>query len=145
MAPRRNGLGPMPQMVQPLADVVLATHLVLIAFNVAGLVLIPIGGWLGWSWVKIRWWRVLHLVSLAVVAVQAALGRDCFLTIWQSVLSGRAPQPLITRWVNALIYWPLPPWVFTAAYIAAFVYTAALWWWVRPAARRPARASAPPP
>ena len=114
---------------------VLAAHLVVIAFNVFGLVAIPLGAALGWAWVRVRWWRMLHLASLALVAVQAILGRDCFLTIWQSLLTGEAPQPLITRWVNSLIYWPLPPWVFTAAYVAVFVYTLALWWWVRPVRR----------
>ena len=32
-----------------------------------------------------------------------------------------APQPLITRFVNSLVYWPLPLWVFTTAYVAVFL------------------------
>lgn len=115
-----------------LGQAVLATHLGVIAFNLFGLLAIPLGAALGWDWVRVRWWRILHLGSMAVVALQAALGRDCFLTIWQSVLTGEAPQPLITRWVNSMIYWPLPMWAFTAGYIAAFGYVLALWRWVRP-------------
>ena len=120
-------------MTSMLGQAVLAAHLLVIAFNVFGLVVIPLGGWLGWRWVRVRWWRLLHLASLAVVALQAALGRACFLTIWQDDLTdgGRA-DPLIMRWVNRLIYWPLPIWVFTAAYLAVFAYVLALWWWVRP-------------
>jgi len=120
-------------MTSMLGQAVLAAHLLVIAFNVFGLVVIPLGGWLGWRWVRVRWWRLLHLDSLAVVALQAALGRACFLTIWQDDLTdgGRA-DPLIMRWVNRLIYWPLPIWVFTAAYLAVFAYVLALWWWVRP-------------
>jgi len=118
-----------------LGQLILATHLVVIAFNVAGLVLIPLGAALRWRWVRIRWLRMLHLASLAVVALQAAFGRDCFLTIWQAIATGEAPEPLITRWVNSLIYWPLPMWVFTAAYIAAFLYVVSLWWFV-PSERR---------
>jgi len=120
-------------MTSMLGQAVLAAHLLVIAFNVFGLVVIPLGGWLGWRWVRVRWWRLLHLASLAVVALQAALGRACFLTIWQDDLTdgGRA-DPLIMRWVNSLIYWPLPIWVFTAAYLAVFAYVLALWWWVRP-------------
>lgn len=120
-------------MTSVLAQAVLAAHLAVIAFNVAGLIAVPLGAWLGWGWVRIRWWRALHLAALAVVAIQAAFGRACFLTIWQDELSG-APtaQPLIVRWVDALIYWPLPIWVFTAAYLAIFAYAIGLWVWVRP-------------
>jgi hypothetical protein len=116
-----------------LGQAVLATHLVVIAFNVFGLVAIPLGAWRGWGWVRVRWWRALHVASLAVVALQAALGRACFLTIWQTGLGGGGrADPLIMRWVNNVIYWPLPLWVFTAAYLAVFAYVVALWIWVRP-------------
>ncbi|TAJ72706.1 MAG: DUF2784 family protein [Phenylobacterium sp.] len=119
-----------------LGQFVLAVHLAVIAFNVAGLGLIPLGAWRGWRWVRIRWLRVLHLASLAVVAVQAMAGRACFLTDWQDVLTGAgAHDPLIMRWVNGLVYWPLPPWVFAAAYVAVFAYAAALWRWAPPERR----------
>ena len=118
-----------------LGQVILAVHLAVIAFNIAGLVLTPIGAWLGWGWVRIRAWRALHLASLAVTAAQALLGRACFLTVWQGELSGASQAPLIERWVNRVIYWPLPVWVFAAAYVAVFLYAAALWWLVPP--RRP--------
>jgi hypothetical protein len=123
-----------------LGQAVLAAHLVVIAFNVFGLVAIPLGAWRGWAWVRIRWWRALHAGSLALVALQATLGRACFLTIWQGDLGGGRADPLIMRWVNGVIYWPLPMWVFTAAYLAVFAYVLALWLWVRPtrAARPPA-------
>lgn len=114
-------------------QLVLGAHLVVIGFNVAGLVLIPLGAWAGWGFVRIRWLRLLHLASLAVVAVQAVLGEACFLTIWQSDLTGGGREdPLIMRWVNSVIFWPLPMWVFTALYVAVFVYVLALWRWVPP-------------
>ena len=115
------------------AMTVLALHLAIIAFNVAGCVLIPLGAWRGWGWVRGFWWRLAHLLSLAVVAVQAMLGRACFLTLWQGELSGSLHvEPLIESWVNRLIYWDFPLWVFTAGYVAVFVYVIALWVWVRP-------------
>lgn len=115
------------------AIIVLALHLAIIAFNVAGCVLIPLGAWRGWRWVRGLWWRLAHLLSLAVVAVQAMLGRACFLTIWQGELSGNAQvQPLIEEWMNRLIYWSFPLWVFAVAYVAVLVYVIALWIWVRP-------------
>jgi hypothetical protein len=35
---------------------------------------------------------------------------------------------MIMRWVNSLVYWPLPSWFFTALYVAVFAYV--LWLWV---------------
>jgi Protein of Unknown function (DUF2784) len=118
-----------------LAQLILAVHVAVIGFNLAGLVAVPIGARRGWGWVRVRWWRLLHLASLAVVAVQAVFGQACFLTVLQAGLEGGSRTPLIQRWINALIYWPLPIWVFSAAYVAIFVYAAALWWWVPPSPR----------
>ena len=116
-----------------LGQLILAIHLAVIAFNVAGLVVIPLGAALGWRWVRILWWRLAHLASLAVVAAQAALGRACFLTDWQDGLTGGgAHDPLIMRWVNSVIYWPLPMWAFSAGYLAVFGYVIALWVLVPP-------------
>lgn len=116
-----------------LGAIVLAIHLAIIAFNIFGLVAIPLGAWRRWPWVRRPGWRILHLASLAVVALQAALGRACFLTLWQDGLTGGGREdPLIMRWVNSLIYWPLPGWVFTAAYLAIFAYVVALWVLVPP-------------
>lgn len=116
-----------------LGQLVLALHLIVIAFNVAGLAVIPLGAARGWRFVRWPWLRLLHLGSLAAVAAQAVLGRACFLTDWQGALTGGgARDPLIMRWVNSIIYWPLPMWAFTALYLAVFAYVVALWWWVRP-------------
>lgn len=119
---------------------VLALHFAIIAFNVAGCVLVPIGAWRGWRWVRGFWWRLAHLLSLALVALQALLGRACFLTILQGNVSGTSPaQPLIASWINRVIYWSLPLWVFAVAYAAVFAYVVALWIAVRP--RAPGRQS----
>jgi hypothetical protein len=116
-----------------LAIVILAIHVAVIAFNLFGLVAIPLGGWRGWRFVRVLWWRALHLAALAAVALQALFGRACFLTLWQDALGGGAtPTPLIVRWVNRMIYWPLPLWFFAALYVAVFAYTLALWFLVPP-------------
>jgi hypothetical protein len=120
-------------MNPPLGQVMLAIHLLVIAFNVAGLVVIPVGAALRWRWVRIRGWRALHLASWVVVAAQAVLGRACFLTDWQDALTGGGAQdPLIMRWVNRLIFWPIPMWAFTALYLALFGLTILLWFRVPP-------------
>lgn len=117
-----------------LASLVLAVHVGVIAFNLFGIVAIPLGAWRGWAFVRIAWWRMLHVASLAAVAAQAALGRDCFLTLWQDALLGArgAQPPLIMRWVNSVVFWPVPLWVFAVGYVAIFVYVLALLWLVPP-------------
>jgi hypothetical protein len=111
------------------AGLVLAAHLAVIAFNVFGLVVIPLGAWRRWGFVREPGWRLLHLASLGVVAAQALAGRACFLTVWEDRLGGKAAgAPLIVRWVNSVIFWPLPFWAFEALYVALFAYVVALFW-----------------
>lgn len=83
-----------------LAAAVLMLHMLVIAFNVAGLAVVPLGAWRRWRWVRAPLWRILHVLSLAVVVVQALLGRACFLTLWQDRLQGRTTLPMIQQWVD---------------------------------------------
>ena len=118
-----------------MAQAVLAMHVAVILFNVFGLVAVPVGAIWNWRFVRIGWWRVLHLLSLAAVAAQALAGRACFLTIWQDDLTAASVQPatpLIVRWIDQLVYWPLPIWVFAALYALVFAYAVALLWLVPP-------------
>ena len=122
-----------PVSAATVAQLVLATHLAVIGFNLFGLVAVPLGARLGWPFVRAPTWRVLHLLSLSVVAVQAVLGRACFLTDWQDYLTGTpATQPLIMRWVNGIVFWPLPMWAFESLYLVVFACTLALFWFVPP-------------
>ncbi|HEV8026329.1 MAG TPA: DUF2784 domain-containing protein [Stellaceae bacterium] len=125
------------QLLSILASTVLAIHLGVILFNVFGLVAIPLGAWRGWRFVRVFWWRALHLAVLAVVALQALLDRACFLTLWQYALrqgAGEAasPAPLIESWGDRLIFWPLPLWFFAALYVGVSIYTLLLWRLVPP-------------
>jgi hypothetical protein len=122
-----------------LSQLVLALHVAVIGFNVFGLIAIPLGAWLKRPFVRAPAWRVLHLASLAVVAGQALLGRACFLTDWQDALTEASEGPLIMRWVNSVVFWPLPMWAFEALYVAIFVYVLALFWFVPPRGLDPRR------
>jgi len=113
-----------------LAEAVLAAHLAIILFNLFGLIVVPLGAARGWRFVHVAWWRVLHLALLAAVAAQALAGRACVLTVWESKLAvgAASPAPLIMGWVDRLIYWRLPIWVFAALYALVFGYALALLW-----------------
>ena len=120
-----------------LAQVILVVHILIIAFNVFGLIAIPLGAWRGWRWVRIFWWRALHLAALLVVAVHALLGRACFLTIWQSELQEAAGRqgyrlPLIQTWIDHLLFWHLPMSFFTSIYVLIWIGVLLLWWKVPP-------------
>lgn len=122
-----------PGLALILAELVLAFHLGVILFNLFGMIVIPIGGWLGWRFVRIRWWRVLHVAVLAIVALQAFFGRACFLTLWQQALGGyESGTPLIMGIVDRLIFWPLPMAFFAALYVVVFLYVVLLLWLVPP-------------
>lgn len=122
-------------LASALARAILYFHFLVVVFNVAGLILIPLGGALHWSFVRGFRLRALHLASLFVVAIQALLWRYCFLTLWQAALeqsAGAAPAAWLDRMVSAAIYWPLPFEAFVVLYLAALLYTLLLWRLVPP-------------
>lgn len=126
-----------PQVLSVLASTVLFFHVAIVTFNVLGLIVIPLGEWRDWAFVRIFWWRAVHVGLLAIVALQALFGRACFLTLWQYNLEEQsrdlaAPVPLIQNWVEALIFWPLPIWVFTVLYTLVVIYAGLLWYWIPP-------------
>ncbi len=62
--------------------------------------------------------RYFHVGVMLFVAAEALLGIVCPLTLWEDVLRGNAPRSgFIAHWVGRLIYYDLPAWVFTTAYV----------------------------
>lgn len=119
------------------AETLLAAHVAIILFNIFGLVAVPLGAAFGWRFVRVPCWRLLHLVLMFAVALQAVFGRACILTLWQRALTGAVADrtPLIMGWVDRVIYWPLPMWVFAVLYVAVFAYALALFRLVPPRRR----------
>ena len=104
-----------------LADLVLITHVAFVAFVVAGLLAILIGGAAGWRWVRNPWFRAGHLAGMALVVVQAWLGVICPLTTLEMYLREQAGDStyrgsFIAHWLQRLLYYEAPPWVFVVAY-----------------------------
>lgn len=125
-----------------LADVVLALHFLYAGFVVFGFAAVGVGAVLGWSWVRNRIFRVAHLIAIAIVGVEAVVGWACPLTELEDALRrgaglGGQEGTFIGRLVSRLLYYDLPVWVFTTAYVALTLLAVALMFWVRP--RRPAK------
>jgi hypothetical protein len=49
---------------------------------------------------------------------------------------------MIATWINSVLYWPLPLWVFAAGYVAVLLYALMLWRWVPPRISAAKRVSA---
>lgn len=124
-----------------LADFVLIAHFAYAGCVVAGFVAIPLGASLGWRWIRNRAFRVLHLAMIAFVGFEGAIGMVCPLTEWEYRLRTQAgleagEGSFIGRLVGAFLYYDLPIWVFTTAYLALTALAVALWVWVPPRRKR---------
>jgi polyferredoxin len=116
-----------------LADAVLAVHVAVVLFVVAGLGLVVAGNLRGWRWVNRRWFRALHLATIAVVVAEAWLGIVCPLTTLEMWLRVRGGGPayggaFVQHWLQQLLYWDAPAWVFVLAYTAFGAVVAWTWW-----------------
>lgn len=119
-----------------LADIILVLHFAIAAFIVGGLVLTYLGAALGWQWIRDIRFRLAHLAGITFVAAEAVLGIVCPLTLWEDALRyGSGDRSFVARWVSRLLYYDLPEWGFTAAYVAAAFATAVAWWLVPPRGR----------
>jgi hypothetical protein len=119
------------------ADAVLLCHVLFVAFVVIGLLLIFVGKFCAWPWIRDPWFRILHLAAIALVVVPSWFGIICPLTTVEMYFRSRAAGAVysgsfIAHWLESLLYYQLPSWVFVAAYTVFGVITLASWIWIRP-------------
>lgn len=130
------------------SDVLLFGHVLFVAFVVFGLALILVGGLLKWAWVRNPWFRVAHLAAIGVVVSQSWAGLICPLTTWEMALRERAGAAtysgsFIAHWLESILYFQAPAWVFAAGYTVFATVVVASWFWIRPRRfRRPSTRSA---
>ena len=80
-----------------LADVLVFVHLLYVSYVFFGQLAIVAAGTFKWEWGRNRWFRVTHLLAIAVVAVEAAVGYECPLTTWERELRITAGQTVDER------------------------------------------------
>lgn len=124
-----------------LADAVLAAHVAVVLFIVGGLVLVVVGNLRGWQWVNAWWFRLAHLGAIGVVVAESWFGLICPLTtleMWLRAQAGGATygSGFIEHWLQRLLYWDAPGWVFGLVY-TLFALLVAAAWWRYPPRRRP--------
>lgn len=122
---------------QVAADLVLLFHFAFVLFVVLGLVAIYLGGWLRWRWVRSRPFRLIHLLAIGVVIIQAWLGVVCPLTTLEDHLRGMAGEKryetdFLEYWLHRCLFLDASRWVFLVAYTVFGSLVGASWWVVKP-------------
>lgn len=120
-----------------LADVVLVLHVAVVVFVVGGLALTIVGNLRGWSWVNALWFRLAHLVAIAVIVAEAWFGVVCPLTsleMWARAKAREAiyAESFIEHWLQRILFYEAPAWAFTVGYSLFALVVAATWWYFPP-------------
>lgn len=126
---------------QLLADVVLTLHFTVVAFVVGGLLLIIIGNLSAWRWVNALWFRLAHLAAIVVVVAEVWWGVTCPLTYLEMWLRAKARATTYTgsfieHWLQRVLYYEAPSWVFTLGYSLFGLLVAATWLYFPPTSKR---------
>lgn len=106
-----------------IADTILILHFLYVIFAVGGEIFIIVGGFLKWDIIRKFSFRVTHLISVVIVAIEASLGILCPLTVWENqfrLLSGQRVDSDITfigRLFRKILFYDFPLWIFTLTYI----------------------------
>jgi hypothetical protein len=121
------------------ADAILATHALFVIFVVLSLILIFVGKFLSWQWIRNPWFRITHLLGIGVVVLQSWFGLICPLTTWEMDLRSKAGETaygdsFIAYWLNELLYYQAPSWVFVICYTVFGGLALSSWFLVRPRA-----------
>jgi hypothetical protein len=123
------------------ADAVLLLHVLFVVFVVAGLALVLAGRLMSWAWVRNWWFRVIHLAAIGVVVLQSWLGVICPLTKLEMALRDKAGDTtyaggFISHWLESILYYRAPAWVFAVVYTAFGALVLLSWFWVPPSRRQ---------
>jgi len=118
-----------------LADIVAAAHAFYVAFVIFGLAAILIGYSKNWRWVRNSYFRIAHVAAILLVCAEAIVGIDCPLTTLENGLRLGAGQSgyagdFFGYWIDRLIFYDFPPWVFTTLYLSFGAIVAATFWLV---------------
>lgn len=130
-----------PFLFSLMADLVLILHVCFVLFVLVGLLLIWIGGWRKWAWIRHAWFRICHLAAIALVVLQAWLGVICPLTTLEHALRERAGKAgysgsFIAHWLHQCLFFEAPPWVFTLSYSLFGLAVVLSWILFKPKFRR---------
>jgi hypothetical protein len=119
------------------ADAILFTHVLFVVFVIFGLLLIVAGKVYLWSWVRNPWFRLVHLLGIAIVVLQSWVGAICPLTNLEMAFRSKSGDAVyvdsfVSYWLGNILYYRAPAWVFVFCYTVFGLVVLASWFWVRP-------------
>ena len=124
-----------------LANLILVTHALFVAFVILGLVVILLGRYWRWGWIRNGWFRLIHLLAIGIVMAESWLGLLCPLTEWENrsreAAGGSAyASSFIQHWLHEILFYDFAPWVFTVAYTVFGILVLIAWLLVPPGRTR---------
>ena len=112
-----------------MANLVLVIHFCLVFFIVSGFIFFPLGYIAKWTWVRNFRLRLLHLVFMLIVTIEAVLGITCPLTYIENLLrNSYEGHSFVGYWISNIIYWDFPAQFFIGLYTFCLAWTLAMWW-----------------
>ena len=122
----------MEHVYQIMADGVLLLHVLFVVFVLTGQLLIVLGAYRGWSWIRNWWFRIFHLGAIAIVVTQSWVSLICPLTTLEMRLRAQAGQEqyeesFIQFWLGRFLYYEAPAWLFIAVYTVFGLFVVITW------------------
>ena len=137
-----------PGALTVAADLTLVAHASFVAFVVVGQALILFGWVRGWRWTRNPAFRLIHLGAIALVVLESWFGVICPLTWLEFRLRAAAGSPVaadgfLAYWLQRLIFYDAPAWVFTLVHTVFGAVVAATLVLYPPRRRRSTRRGRP--
>ena len=112
------------------ADVTLVAHSAFIVFVVVGQAMILAGWMLDWGWPRNMTFRLVHAGAIGLVVLESWFGVMCPLTWMEFRLRESAGTHVVADsfvgyWLQRLIFYNAPSWVFTLLYTSFAAVVAA--------------------
>ena len=110
-----------------LADAVVIVHVLYVAYVVVGQLAIMIAAPFRWKWARNPWFRYTHLLAIAIVVFEVAMGWRCPLTTWEEqlrVLAGQGvagADSFMGRMMRDILFYDLPEIFFNTLHVATGV------------------------
>lgn len=125
-----------PSIWLALAELMLVVHAAYVMFVVGGQLLIVAGMIRGWMWTQRFVFRLLHLMAIGLVMLEAWIGAVCPLTVLENALRSKSgvsvdEKGFISHWLTRLIFTSADEWIFTLVY-TLFTVVVVLTWLVYP-------------
>ncbi len=129
-----------------IADALLVFHFLYVLFVIFGFILTWVGYFVGWTWVRNMWFRVIHVAAIGIVAVQGVVGMICPLTVWESQLRSMLDRHgegyvggFLQYWLHRLLYYDISLELFAVIYIVFFILVLTTLFIVKPITPRPSK------